>query len=336
MTAPGLDLGRLAGWFADAVPGAGPAPSELTATLLTGGRSNLTYVVSDGVREWVVRRPPLGHVLATAHDMGREHRVLTALRDTPVPVPRTFGLCTDESVVGAPFFVMERMAGTSYRTAAQLAELGPGRARAISGRLVDTLAALHRVDPASVGLADFGRPAGYLGRQVSRWKRQLDASHSRDLPAADELHARLAAAVPAESGAGVVHGDYRLDNLLVDDADQPTAVLDWEMATLGDPLSDLALLLVYQRLGDSGAEGVATASSAPGFLREPEIRDRYGADPAALRFHLGLAAYKLAAITEGIHFRHLGGHTVGEGFAQLGDTVHLLLDTGLTAMKEYD
>jgi len=337
---PGLDLDRLGRWFAEHVAEAGP---RLTASLIAGGKSNLTYAVTDGQREWVVRRPPLGHVLATAHDMAREHRVISALRDTPVPVPGTYGLCEDTDVLGAPFYVMDRVPGTPYRLSAELEPLGAARTRAISERLVDTLGALHRVDPAAVGLGDFGRPEGYLARQVARWKKQLDASYSRDLPAAEELHRLLAADVPAESGVSIVHGDYRLDNVLVDaaeGADRVTAVLDWEMATLGDPLSDLAVMLVYHRLGDAGGGSVATASSAPGFLSESEIIERYGAitgrDLTRFGFYLGLAAFKLAAILEGIHFRHLHGQTVGEGFENIGDAIHPLLDAGLTALKEND
>jgi aminoglycoside phosphotransferase (APT) family kinase protein len=272
--------------------------------------------------------------------MVREYRVMSALQDTGVPVPRTYALCRDDSVLGAPFYVMERMGGTPYRRAEELAALGAERTRAISERLVDTLTTLHAVEPASVGLADFGRPEGYLGRQVARWKKQLDASYCRDLPAAEELHTRLAADVPPESAAGIVHGDYRLDNLLVDAADQPTAVLDWEMATLGDPLTDLALMVVYQRLGELVAgNAVADAASAPGFLTEDEIVARYAAgsdrDLSRFGFYLGLASYKLAAILEGIHYRHLHGQTVGPGFENVGPAIHPLLDTGLTALKEY-
>lgn len=332
---PGLDLARLAGWFAASVPGAG---AQLTADLVAGGRSNLTYQVSDGTATWIVRRPPLGHVLATAHDMAREYRVMSALRDTGVPVPATYALCEDEDVVGAPFYVMERVEGTPYRHAAELQSLGPARVRAISTGLVDTLTTLHAVDPAAVGLDDFGRPKGFLGRQVRRWKKQLDASHSRDLPAAEELFTRLAAQVPAESAPGIVHGDYRVDNVLFDDGDAPAAVLDWEMATLGDPLTDLALLLVYRRLNELGCAAVPDSSSADGFLGADEIVDRYARgsdrDLAMLGFYLGLAAFKLAVILEGIHYRHLHGQTVGPGFEGIGDAVVPLLGAGLTSLKE--
>ncbi|MFB7715386.1 phosphotransferase family protein [Streptomyces sp. NPDC056105] len=334
---PGLDLVRLSDWFAASVPGADG--SDLTARLLAGGKSNLTYEVGNGASTWIVRRPPLGHVLATAHDMAREHRVMAALQNTDVPVPTTYALCQDTDVLGAPFYVMERVAGTPYRYAAQLEPLGPERTRAISAGLVDTLAALHTVDPTVVGLADFGRPEGFLARQVGRWKKQLDASHCRDLPAADELHARLAADVPPQSATGIVHGDYRLDNVLTDDSDRLVAVIDWEMATLGDPLTDLALLVIYQRLGRLLGGTVADASSAPGFLTEDEILQRYAAssdrDLSRFGFYLGLAAFKLAAILEGIHYRHLHGQTVGAGFERVGGVTEPLLDAGLTYLKEH-
>lgn len=332
---PGLDLTALRGHLDRVCPGL--VTGALRATVLAGGKSNLTYDVTDGRGHWIVRRPPLGHVLATAHDMTREYRVISALADTDVPVPATYLLCEEQNVLGAPFYLMAKVAGTPYRGAAELAAIGAARTRTVATRMVDTLAALHAVDPRTVGLADFGRPEGYLGRQVRRWKKQLDASRSRDLPGADELHAALAAQVPAESAASIVHGDYRLDNLLVDEADQVTAVLDWEMATLGDPLADLALLVAYQRLAhlDTGY-AVADAATAPGFLTEEEVLDRYarrsGRDLAAIDFHLGLAYFKVAAILEGIHFRYTHGQTVGAGFDTVGAAVGPLIEAGLATM----
>lgn len=335
-TPPGLDLDGLGTWFAGEIPGAG---DRLRARLIAGGKSNLTYEVTDGDHVWIVRRPPLGHVLATAHDMGREYKVMTALQPTDVPVPRTFGLCTDESVLGAPFYVMEYVEGRPYRHVADIAALGAARTRAISQALVDTLGALHRVDPVAVGLADFGRPEGFLARQVGRWKKQLEASYTRDLPEAAELHARLAADIPQESPAGIVHGDFRLDNVLVDDQDRMAAVIDWEMATLGDPLTDLALMVLYGRMGQIAVgNDVADVTSAPGFLSEAEIIERYAAsshrDLSRFGFYIGLASYKLAGILEGIHYRYVHGQTVGDGFAEVGELVRPLLAGGLTALKE--
>src|SRR5690606_4947372 len=187
---PGLDLRRLRAHLDEVRPGLVTGP--LTGELIEGGRSNLTYSVTDGATRWVVRRPPLGHVLPTAHDMAREYRVISALADTPVPVPGTVTLCEDETVIGARFYVMDFVTGVPLRRAEQLAPRGPERTRDIALRLIDTLAALHSVDPADVGLGDFGRPEGFLERQVRRWGKQLDASRSRDLPGIDELRARLA------------------------------------------------------------------------------------------------------------------------------------------------
>ncbi|MGW4093439.1 phosphotransferase family protein [Nocardia sp. NPDC004750] len=332
---PGLDVDRLAAWLADVEPDllAGP----LTGRLIAGGRSNLTYEISDGRSAWIVRRPPLGHVLATAHDMSREYRVMTALAGTGVPVPATYTLCEDPEILGAPFYLMERVIGTPYRTAAELTAIGADRTRTISAGMVDALAALHAVDPAAAGLADFGRPSGFLGRQVHRWKKQLDASYSRELPGADTLYGRLAAHQPPQSPDGIVHGDYRLDNILMDSEDRVVAVIDWEMATLGDPLTDVALLLLYHRLGEIGVTGVSDVALAPGFLTEAELLDRYaehsGRDLAHFGFYLGLAAFKLAAILEGIHYRHLHGQTVGSGFGTVGSGVEPLLRIGIEALE---
>ncbi len=332
----GLDTDALRTWLEREVPGLLSGP--LDAELITGGKSNLTYVVTDGTTEVIVRRPPLGHVLATAHDMGREHRVMTALTDTPVPVPRTHALCQDDAVIGAPFYVMERVAGTPYSRASQLDALGPERTRAITERMVDTLVDLHAVDHEAVGLGDFGRPDGYLERQVRRWKKQLAASTSRELPGMDELVARLEGTVPTGGDATIVHGDFRLDNLLVDD-DRVTAVLDWEMSTLGDPLTDVAVLLAYQQLAQAAPNGgaglVTDAARAEGHLGTEEVVARYaqgsGRRVDELDFHLALAFFKLAVILEGIHYRHTQGQTLGSGFEGIGDLIHPLIQAGLRA-----
>ncbi len=333
---PGLDLGRLRAHLDAHRPGL--VAGELTADVVEGGRSNLTYVVGDGRSHWVVRRPPLGHVLPTAHDMTREFRVISGLRDTAVPVPEAILLCEDADVVGAQFYVMSFVEGTPYRTADELAKLGEQRTRAIADALVDTLVDLHAVDPADVGLADFGRPEGFLERQLRRWKKQLDASRSRDLPGIEELHDRLAAAVPVSGKPSIIHGDYRLDNVLVDTGDDISAVLDWEMSTLGDPLTDLALLVAYAERDKVSLQFVSNASSAPGYPTTDEVVVRYaersGRDVSQLNWYVSFAFFKLAVILEGIHYRHSKGQTVGAGFEGVGAGVPLLISHGNEILKE--
>ncbi|WP_207547046.1 phosphotransferase family protein [Mycolicibacterium fortuitum] len=334
---PGLDLKRLGRWFRTSISDYGGAALE--ATVLAGGKSNLTYRVTDGQHAWVVRRPPLGHVLATAHDMGREHRVMAALHDTAVPVPRVYGHCADAEVIGAPFYVMEFIDGDVYRDAAQLIAAGPATTAAIATAMVTVLADLHRVDVHRVGLDGLGKPHGYLERQVTRWARQLDASHSRDLPDAPVLINLLRRALPPDSEAALVHGDFRLDNLLMTGT-TVRAVVDWEMATVGDPLTDLALLLVYGRLPALvRSPGLPDVSTAAGYPSEQELLDRYarasGRDLQSLHFHLALAYFKLAAILEGIHYRHRSGHTVGDGFATVGTAVAPLLQAGIDELTPH-
>jgi aminoglycoside phosphotransferase (APT) family kinase protein len=329
---PGLDLIRLRAFLDAECPGLVRGP--LRAEVIQGGRSNLTYDLTDGVSCWVARRPPLGHVLRTAHDMSREYRVLTALAPTAVPVPATVALCTEESVCGAPVYVMEKVSGAVYRTAEQTATLGAGRAGALSEAMIDVLADLHEVDPSRVGLADFGRPEGYLDRQLRRWRAQLDASRSRPLPGIEELHEALAAEVPGSTHSGIVHGDYRLDNLIVGAGDEIAAVLDWEMATLGDPLTDVGILLVYWD-GMAGMPGnaVSTAiSAANGFPTGRQLAERYaerrGVDLSRLSWYVAFGFFKLAVIAEGIHFRYVAGKTVGAGFERFAAMVPALVDLG--------
>ncbi|VVJ17835.1 acyl-CoA dehydrogenase [Amycolatopsis camponoti] len=336
MNPPGLDLDRLRAHLDAHRPGL--VAGDLTADVVEGGRSNLTYVVSDGRSRWVVRRPPLGHVLPTAHDMTREFRVISGLRDTAVPVPEAILLCEDADVVGAQFYVMSFVEGTPYRSAEELAELGEARTRVIADALVDTLVDLHAVDPAAVGLGDFGRPEGFLERQLRRWKKQLDASRSRDLDGIEELHDRLAATVPVSGKPSIIHGDYRLDNVLVDKNDTISAVLDWEMSTLGDPLTDLALLVAYAERDKVSLQFVSNASSAPGYPTTDQVVARYaersGRDVAQLDWYVSFAFFKLAVILEGIHYRHSKGQTVGAGFEGVGAGVPLLITHGNEILKE--
>jgi aminoglycoside phosphotransferase (APT) family kinase protein len=327
---PGLDLTRLCAYLEQEVPGL--VSGQLHGEVIPGGRSNLTYAVGDGGSRWVVRRPPLGHVLPTAHDMAREHRVISGLRTTNVPVPKAIALCQDPGVLGAPFYVMEFVVGTPYHRADELRALGPERTRSIADTLVDTLVELHSVDPVAAGLGDFGRPSGFLERQLRRWKGQLDSSRSRDLDGIDQLHDGLAAAIPASGPPAIVHGDYRLGNVLVDDTDRISAVLDWEMSTLGDPLTDLALLIAYSEHGKINPGAASDVSQAPGFPAADELTARYagrsGRDISALNWYLGFAFFKLAVISEGIYYRFRHGQTVGAGFDQVGTAVEPLIRRG--------
>jgi aminoglycoside phosphotransferase (APT) family kinase protein len=338
----GVDLANLQPWFAEHVAGATGEP--LSASLISGGRSNLTYLVRDSSHEWVLRRPPLGHVLPTAHDMAREYKVLRALEPTDVPVPRALAFCDDVAVNGAPFYVMENVDGVILRTPADLEPLTKDDARRCSEELVDVMARIHAVDYHAVGLDDFGRPDGYLERQVRRWNKQWEASKEAgcpDTPAIDELARRLRNALPESGPATIVHGDYRLDNTMLDPKDpgRIVAVLDWEMATLGDPLADLGLFLLYW--GRSEAQVVATGaviSAEAGFLSREDVIDLYatrsGRPLDQLDWYEMFASYKLAIIVAGIHARYLMGKTVGEGFDHMGMLVERLADGALALASQ--
>ncbi|MDJ0787208.1 MAG: phosphotransferase family protein [Myxococcota bacterium] len=320
---PGIDVQAVERFFASEVPG-GEGPLEFS--LIAGGRSNLTYRVrarGRGERDFVLRRPPLGHVIETAHDMAREYRVITALADSRVPVPRTWALCEDPSINGAPFYVMDYQPGVVLE-----GELPEGFAEAPSDRwrigtaLVETLAALHEVDPAAVGLSDFGRPEGYLARQVARWGKQWERNRVEEAPIVEALLERLERALPEESGATLVHGDYRLGNVALDpdDPGRLVAVYDWEMATLGDPLADLGYCLIYWvEPGDARSHFSAYGVTAlEGFPSRAELVAEYarlsGRDISDVDFYRVLALTKLAVISEGIYARFRKGKTVGEGF----------------------
>ncbi|GHE84305.1 acyl-CoA dehydrogenase [Amycolatopsis deserti] len=332
-TVDGLDLPALEGFFARAVPG---FAGSLSAEMLQGGRSNLTYLLTDGRTRWVLRRPPLGGLTPSAHDMGREYRVVAALRDSGVPVARAVALA-DADVLGVPFSVVEHVDGVVIRTTEQLHALEQAEIERCAFALVDVLARLHAVDPEAVGLGDFGRPEGYLARQVSRWYDQWLRVRTRPLPDIDALHAKLADACPGESGASIVHGDYRIDNVILDPDDPAAAraVVDWEMATLGDPLADLGLHLVYSDPAFAPVLAGAAASTSDRLPPVADLAQRYalssGRDLGRLDFYLALGYFKIAVIAEGIHARHQQGHTRGSGFDSVGAAVAPLAAAGLRA-----
>ena len=350
---PGLDLVRLARYLDRASPGllAGAGiGAPLTAEIIAGGKSNLTYRVSGGADAGpatgavVLRRPPLGHVLPTAHDMAREYRIIAALCPTGFPVPVPLHLCPDPDPIGAPFYLMSYVDGWVLRGPDDVASLSSGAAAHTGELLVDTLAALHAIDPAAIGLADFGRPDGYLERQVRRWYEQWERSKTGELAALDEVADRLRAGLPVSSArgaparSGIVHGDYRLDNVVMDaEVSRILAVLDWEMATLGDPLADVGLLVAYTDLAAAGlAPTQPRMAPSQGFLSATQLVDRYaratGADLDRIAWYSALGYYKLAIISEGIHARYRQGKTVGAGFAEIGRLVPVLVDRALTAL----
>ncbi len=306
--------------------------------LISGGKSNLTYRVACDAGEVILRRPPLGHILPTAHDMGREYRVMTALADTAVPVPRTYYLGGAESPLGAPFYVMERVVGHICRNSIPLGYAeAPEDRRRIGERLIDALADLHSIDPDAVGLAEFGRPAGFMERQLRRWSGQWEASKTADLPALDALRDDLVAALPEQRANAVVHGDFRLDNTVLHptEAGRIVAVLDWEMSTLGDPLTDLGALLAYwSEPGDSEvlrrARIVAPVTATVGFPSRAEIIERYGRrtgiDLSDVDWYQSFAYFKLAVVCQGIAARAAGGAMVGSGFDQAQRLVAPLIE----------
>lgn len=310
----GIDAAPVTEWLAKHVEGLEP---PLAFSLIAGGHSNLTYEVRDTAgRRCVLRRPPLGAVIATAHDMAREHRIISALRGTPVPVPPALGLCEDDAVNGAPFYVMAFVEGhvlVDPGTTARLFD-EPARAR-MGASVIEVLAALHRVDPDAVGLGDLGRKEAYLARQLKRWRGQWEKTKTRELPTMDELYEALQGDMPEQVGATIVHGDYRLGNMLVGDEAQVAAVLDWELCTLGDPLADVGYVMNHWSEpggGDRGGAGDAMApTAAGGFPTRAEFLQRYteltGRDVSAIDYYRAFQYWRLAAIVEGVLARYLKG-----------------------------
>jgi aminoglycoside phosphotransferase (APT) family kinase protein len=332
VVAEALNLDAIGAWLTEhnlelAVP--------LTATPLPGGRSNLTFRLDDAAgRSLVLRRPPLGHVLPSAHDMAREHRVLTMLHAVTFPVPTPRALCEDTGVTGANFLVMDFVEGEVVSTATDARGLGASRAADISASLVGTLASLHSIDPAVAG----GRTAeGYLQRQVARWTEQWALTQVDPVDDVDRLAAWLAAHIPDVTMTALVHGDYRIDNVILDPASGGVrAVLDWEMSTVGDPIADLAVMLVYWTQEDDGRRAhvpvAQHVTSAPGFWRREQIIDAYSSATGLAMTHLdfctALACFKLAVIMESIHMRAVKGQQRGVG---AGDAQALAVATKMLA-----
>ena len=336
----GIDEASVTRWFEANVADAEP---PLAFELIAGGRSNLTYRVTDSAgSDFVLRRPPTSHVLPTAHDMGREHRIVSALGPTAVPVAPTFGYCGDEAVTGAPFYIMGFVPGHILRDAEIARKVldEDGRRRA-GESLADVLADLHAVDVDAVGLGNLARRHGYIERQLKRWYSQFRQSQEgtgRPVPLVDELHEQLADQVPEQVGTAIVHGDYRLDNTMLADDGTCRAVLDWELCTLGDPLADLGLLMVYwAEPGDADPALGLAPTAAPGFPSRAEMRARYyarsGRDVSALDFYVAFGYWKLACIAEGVYARYAGGAMGGDrsGVDIFSDQVARLAEAGKAA-----
>jgi aminoglycoside phosphotransferase (APT) family kinase protein len=308
---PGVQVAAVTEWFRAHVPEARP---PLRFDVIAGGHSNLTYRVTDSAGMcFVMRRPPLGHVLASAHDMSREHRIIHALAGSAVPVAPALGYCDDPAVNGAPFYVMRFVDGHVIRDrAAAETLLSPAARHRAAESLVDTMAAIHAVGLRAVGLDTLGKHDGYIARQLKRWYGQWNQQKTRELPLVDQVHDALVARIPEQGPATLVHGDYRLDNCMVDQHGSVIAVLDWEICTLGDPLADLGMLQVYWTGPDDDASAwTGSATTAPGFPNRAYLVQRYadvsGRDVAQLPFYVAFAYWKLACILEGVYARYLGG-----------------------------
>ncbi|KZS64702.1 phosphotransferase family protein [Mycobacterium ostraviense] len=339
----GLDLAALDGYLRSLGV---ERDGELRGELISGGRSNLTFRVYDDATSWLVRRPPLHGLTPSAHDMAREYRVVAALQDTPVPVARTIALCEDDSVLGAPFQIVEFVAGQVVRRRAQLEALGSRIIDRCVDALIRVLVDLHSIDPNAVGLGDFGRPDGYLERQVRRWGSQWDLvrlpDDRRDNDVA-RLHSALRQAIPKQSRASIVHGDYRIDNTILDADDQTTvrAVVDWELSTLGDPLSDAALMCVYR---DPALDLIVNAQAAwtsPLLPTADELADRYslvsGMSLGHWEFYMALGYFKLAIIAAGIDFRRRMSELAGgkaDSVDEAPDVVSPLISRGLAEITK--
>lgn len=327
-TPAGIAVAPVTAWMERNIEGA-RAPFRFE--LITGGRSNLTYRVDDAAgNELVLRRPPLGAVLATAHDMAREHRIISAVAKSNVPVAPALGVCEDESVNGAPFYIMRFVAGRVLSTAAHSEKLDLMERRRLGEHAIEILADLHAVDPDAIGLGDLGRKTGYVARQIKRWSKQWEDSKTRELPAMERLPGLLEARMPEQTETVIAHGDYRLGNLIVGPDARIAAVLDWELCTQGDPLADLAYALndwgpASGKLGPStvAEEG---PSSIEGFPSREEFLERYqvrtGRDCRQIGYYRAFQAWRSACIAEGVLARYLKG-VMGDEIDTFNYSIHI-------------
>lgn len=343
-----IDPEALRAWLSAAAPRAVPSGAVITMRQFPAGFSNLTYLVTvhheHGETTYVLRRPPFGAPGGVAHDMPREHGILAALHPLGVPVPRPVAVCTDASVIGAPFYVMEHVEGLILRGALPPALAESPRVNsqlaALSRTCAQTLAQLHAVRIAGTPLESLGRPDGYVQRQVDGWTKRWHASRTEDVPSMDAVAAWLAANRPPESGVSLVHNDFKLDNLVLEpDASRVRAILDWEMATIGDPLMDLGTTLAYWiEAGDAPifrSLGLGV-TALPGSYTRAEFVAAYAEARAAeigdVRFYLAFGRFKVAVIAQQIYARFVRGMTADARFGRLGEVVRALGDAGLAGL----
>ena len=329
---------RVSRWLEDNIDGlVGP----FTFDMIAGGRSNITYRVTDGTGTQVVlRRPPIGHVLATAHDMAREHRIISAVGKSDVPVPRTLGLCEDTAVNDAPFYVMSYVDGVVLDGRAKGETLPEALRRPASEHLIDVLVALHAVDIDAVGLGDLAKRGNYVERQVKRWSTQWANSKTRELPEIDEVERLLRANIPEQRDVVIAHGDYRFGNCLTDiDKGRIAAVLDWELCTLGDPLADIGYLGVYWSDPDEPQRRENDPSGLPGFPTYREMVDMYaaksGRDVSNIGYYRAFSSWRLAVISEGVYARYVNGAMGKQDYdpTPLKRGVELLVESALAALR---
>ncbi len=335
-----LDAARLASYLGTVLPG---LATPLEIEQFPAGFSNLTYLLRSGDRELVLRRPPYGTQVATAHDMGREHRILSGLVEVYPKVPRPLHYCSDPEVLGAPFYVMERVRGVILRPRpTDDRRPAPERMAAVAGALVDTLAGLHAVDYRAAGLEDLGRPEGYVRRQIEGWAQRYRAARTDELAEMERVAAWLAERAPAESGAALIHNDFKYDNLVLDPDDwsRVVAVLDWEMATVGDPLMDLGTTLGYWvEATDPPAlrELALSPTTLPGNPGRAELVELYarrsGRQPGDVVFYYAYGLFKIAVIVQQIYARYKAGHTRDPRFAGLIEGVRTCARTADQAIR---